>query len=84
MERIITYQALVLMSQNDTNSEELRQNYMRVLKFLDDFFVNKEVMIEEVNNCGLLRQLENGRVFYSETSPIALNVNDVEDLWKGH
>ena len=84
MEKIITYQALLLMSQDETISIELRENYERVLKFLSNFFVNKEVMIEEVNGYGLLRQLDNGRVFYSETSPIVLNINDVEELWKGH
>ena len=84
MERVITYQALLLMSQDETITIELRENYERVLKFLDDFFVNKEVMIEEINKCGLLRQLENGRVLYNETSPIVLNTNEIESIWKGH
>ena len=41
-------------------------------------------MIEEVNRSGLVRQLENGGVLYSETSPVVLVVNDVESMWKRH
>ncbi|GEM_PF-5301714 len=79
MERIITYQALLLMSQDEKISKDLRENYNRVLKFLSNFFNCDDVMIEEVNRYGLLRQLENGRVFYSETGPIFYNIKDLMD-----
>ncbi len=74
----IKYEKLTQMANDQSISQNLRDNYYRVLNFLDSYYSNKDAMIKEVNKYGLIHLMDNGRVFYSETSPIVYNLKDLE------